>query len=184
MDILMQKKLLVRIVILLTVLNLSFIGLFVWKDFVRKPPRENNRNNPNNPKNPNNPNNGREQPNSRDIFEILKRELKLSKEQVDQIRNLRSGFSETEKLLSDAIKSGRDSMNIVMFNKETNEEIVKSLARRVAENNYKMELLRFEQAQKLKAICTPSQQEKFEGLVLEIRDFFRIENQPNNKPRL
>jgi Spy/CpxP family protein refolding chaperone len=182
MDILMQKKFLVRIVILLTVLNLSFLGLFVWKDFIRKPPRENNRNNPNLPQNRNNPNNGREQPNSRDIFEILKRELNLSKEQVDQIRNLRSVFSETERMLSDAIKSEKDSMNILMFNKETNDEVVKSLARRVAENDYKMELLRYEQAQKLKSICTPSQQEKFEGLVLEIRDFFRTENQPKKRP--
>jgi len=179
MDILMQKKLLVRIVILLTVLNLSFIGLLVWKDFIRKPPRENKRNNPDNQ---NNPNDGRDPRNSRDIFEILKKELKLSKEQVDQIRDLRSGFSETERMLSDAIKSEKDSMNILMFNKETNDELVKSLARQVAENDYKMELLRYEQAQKLKSICTPSQREKFEGLVLEIRDYFRIENQPRKKP--
>ncbi len=181
MDILMQKKFLVRIVILLTVLNLSFIGLFVWKDFIRKPPRENNRNNPNNP---NNPNNGSDPRNSRDIFEILKRELNLSKEQVDEIRNLRSGFSETEKMLSDAIKSEKDSMNIFMFNKETNDEIVKSLARRVAENDYKMELIRYEQAQKLKSICTASQQEKFEDLVLEIRDYFRTDDKPQKKPGL
>jgi hypothetical protein len=190
MDILMQKKLLVRIVVLLTVLNLSFIGLFVWKDFLKKPPPESNQSssgNKPNPENRNNPQNDREPRNQRDVFEVLKRELNLSKIQVDQIRSLRAGFSETEKIVSDAIKNEKDSMNMIMFNVNTNEELIKSLARRVAENEYKMELLRYEQAKQLKSICTREQLQKFEGLVIEIRDFFRTENkqqnQLQNKPR-
>jgi hypothetical protein len=163
MDIFTQKKLLIRIVILMTVLNLLFIGLFLWKDFFHKPPP---RDNPNG---------------FRDVSDILKRELNLSKEQVDQIRVLRSSFNETELALAAVIKSERDSINMIMFNKSTNEELVRSLARRVADNDYKMELLRFEQAQKLKSICTPMQLEKFEGLIIEIRDYFRQDNKPKRK---
>jgi Spy/CpxP family protein refolding chaperone len=163
MDIFTQKKLLIRIVILLTVLNLLFIGLFLWKDFFHKPPP---RDNPNG---------------FRDVSDILKRELNLSREQVDQIRVLRSSFNGTEIALAAVIKSERDSINMIMFNKNTNEELVRSLARRVADNDYKMELLRFEQAQKLKTICTPKQLEKFEGLIIEIRDYFRQDNQPKRK---
>jgi hypothetical protein len=39
-----------------------------------------------------------------------------------------------------------------------------------------MELLRIEQAQEFKAICTPEQMEKFEILVKEIGDFFKADN--------
>jgi hypothetical protein len=35
-----------------------------------------------------------------------------------------------------------------------------------------------EQAQQLKTICTPQQLEKFDKLVIEIRDYFRPDNRP------
>ena len=163
MDIFTQKKLLIRIVILLTVLNLLLIGLLLGKDFFHKPPPQGN------------------PVGFRDVSDILERELNLTREQVDQIRVLRSSYNETEEALAAVIKSERDSINMIMFNKSTNEELVRSLARRVADNDYKMELIRFEQAQKLKSICTPIQLEKFEGLIIEIRDYFRQDNQPKRK---
>jgi protein CpxP len=171
MDIFTQKKFLMRIVILLTVLNLILITAVVWKDYIRKPPRQMNQND------------------SRDVSEILKRDLRLSEKQVEQIRNLRSVYFDKEKALSEAIRGERDSINSSMFSSNTNSELVHILARRVAENEYKMELLRFEQAEELKAICTPEQLQKFEGLILEIRDYFRNDNRPpvarsrnNNRP--
>jgi Spy/CpxP family protein refolding chaperone len=161
MDIFMQKKLLMRIVILLAVLNLFLIGAFLWKDFFHKPPPPPNISN-----------------DFRDVSAILLKELNLSGRQFEQIKNLRSEFFEKEEALAKEIRSERDSINAAMFNKNTNEELVKSIARRVADNDYKMELLRFDQAQELKSICTPEQLQKFERLVLEIRDYFRQDNKP------
>jgi Spy/CpxP family protein refolding chaperone len=163
MDIFTQNKVLIRIVILLTVLNLLFIGLFLWKDIIHKPPPQGKTNE------------------FRDVSDILKRELDLSKEQVDKIRILRSSYFKTEEALATVIKGQRDSINMIMFSKRTNEELVRSLARRVAENDYKMELLRFEQAQELKSVCTPEQVEKFEGLIIEIRDYFRQDKKPKRR---
>jgi len=135
----------------------------MWKDFFRKPrqPKQLNE--------------------YREVSTILERELKLSKEQADRIKDLRSDFFEKEKELSTSIRSERDSINLFMFNKNDNAELIKSLARRVADHDYKMELLRFEQAQAFKAICTPEQLQKFEGLVKEIRDYFRQDNQPQKR---
>jgi Spy/CpxP family protein refolding chaperone len=163
MDIFTQKKYLIRIVILLTLLNLLLMGFFLWKDFFHKPPRNGN------------------SEDFRDVSDILRRELNLSKEQVDHIRILRTSYFETEKKLADIIKSERDSMNLIMFNINTDEERVRSLARKVAENDYKMELLRLEQAQEFKNVCTPEQLQKFEGLVLEIRDYFKQDIKPARK---
>lgn len=159
MDIFAQKKFLLSMVAVLTVLNIVCIGVFLWKDFSHRPP----------PPPPHH---------FRDVAGILKRELQLSDEQSMKIDMLRSDFFEREKVVLSILRSQRDSMNMEMFNKNTNHEVVQALARRVADNEYAMEMLRYEQAQQLKSVCTPEQLEKFEELVLEIRDYFRPDNQP------
>jgi ribosome biogenesis GTPase A len=68
-----------------------------------------------------------------------------------------------------------------MFNKSINDTLILSLAKRVSQNEYKMELLRFEQAKKFKTLCTPEQLEKFNDLVIEIRDYFKPEKEPKRK---
>jgi Spy/CpxP family protein refolding chaperone len=164
MDIFEQKKLLSRIVILLTLLNLVLIGTFLWRG-----------------------NFGRPEPplfrgdDYKDVSGILKQELDLNDSQVEQIQQFRSDFFEKEKVLARAIRAKRDSINLVMFNKQTDEQLLKRLAREVADGEYEMELLRIAQAQQLKSICTPEQLEKFEGLVREIRDYFRPDNRPPDR---
>ncbi len=117
----------------------------------------------------------------RDVSGILQKELELTPGQTGQIKKIRADFYDKEKILSLTIRRERDSMNMIMFNKNTDDSLAKSLARAVAENEYSMELLRLEQAQQLKAICTPQQLEKFDKLVIEIRDYFRPDNRPLKK---
>lgn len=164
MDIFTQKKILVRIVIILTVLNLLSMGLFLWKDFYKSPQRP-------------------QEKNRKEVSSVLERELKLDKQQVDQVSQLRSDYFEKEAALVKLIRSERDSLNIAMFRKNSNEEQIIELAKKVADNEFKMELLRYEQSKEFKLICTPAQLEKFEGLVLEIRDYFRPEKQSSDKKR-
>ena len=156
MDIFTQKKLLVRIVIVLAALNLLSIGFFVCK-VLMPPPRP-----------------ATEAPaEARDVSAILEKELDLTSGQVDRIKSLRTDFAEKEKRLVIEIQADRDSMNKEIFNKVTHEEVVRSLAGKISENEYKMEMLRFEQATELKSICTPDQVDRFEKLVRDMRDFFK-----------
>jgi periplasmic protein CpxP/Spy len=171
MEIFAKNRLLIRIVVLLIALNLISTGIFLYKDFFRKPPP------------PPLLNENRDVNVKRDVSVILEKELGLSEKQSEQIKNLRASFLEKEKALQETIRSQRDSMNQLMFNRITNEEAVKSLAKRVADNEYNMEILRFEQAKEFKSICTPEQMEKFEKLVKEIRDYFKPDNQPDKKPK-
>ena len=136
MDIFAQKKLLVRLVILLTALNLFSIGIFLWKDFSHH----------------HEPELFPHQNEYRDVSTVLQKELNLKDKQVEQIKNLRSDIFDKEKSLATIIRNERDSMNETMFNKTTNAEEVQTLAKSVADNEYQMELLRIEQAQQLKAI--------------------------------
>ncbi len=163
MDIFKQKKNLVLIIIVLSLLNLFMIGAFMLKDFFHKPPP---------------PLHSQDQ---HEVSNILQKDLGLTEKQAEQIDKLRSDFFEKEQFLSAQISAGRDSMNMAMFNKITDEDLVKSLAKKIADNEYRMELLRFEQAKQFKLICTPEQMDKFEGLVKEVRDYFKPENQPKRK---
>jgi len=164
MEIFSQNKLLKIIIIVLVLLNTSSVGVLVWKDYFRKPqsPKEKNE--------------------FKEVSSVLKKELSLSDDQEEKIRNLRMEFFNKEKVLETAIRNSRDSLNAVMFNKTTDEELAKSIARRIADNEYNMEILRFEQSQKFKSICTPEQLEKFESLVKEICDYFKPDNPAKDKP--
>ena len=166
MDIFSQKKMFVRLTATLTILNICMIGYIIWKS-VGVSGRNKNCNE------------SSEQ--YHDVSKVLVNELGLDEQQADKIKQIREDFYQKEIALGGILKGERDSMNSEMFNKNTNEEELKSLARSVSENEYKMELLRIEQAQQLKAICTPQQLEKLNSIVIEIRDYFRPDNRFNGK---
>lgn len=163
MEIFSQNRLLIRCVIFLALLNVISISIFLWKEFHHGPllfPQNEA---------------------YHDVSRVLQKELNLSAAQAEQIKTIRADFFDKETILTSVIRDERDSMNMLMFNKNTDTVLVKSIAKRVADNEYKMELLRLEQAQQLKAICTPEQLEKFDHLVKEIRDYFRPDNQPGKR---
>lgn len=161
MDIFSKSKLLVRAVIALLILNFIAIGIFLWRGFSHPhmPPRRG----------------------IQEVSQILKNELNLTDQQSEQINVLRKSYFEKEKVVLKSLRAGRDSMNAQMFNKDTDEELVISIAKRISENEYRMEMLRFEQARELKQLCTPDQLQKFEGLLKEIREYFRPEGPPPRK---
>ncbi len=164
MDIFAQKKLLIRTIIILVLLNVSVLGVFIRGNMMHRRPPE--------------PPPGGE---FNDVLGVLEKELNLNANQVLQLKKVRNDFFDKEKLVLTALHEERDSMNAVMFNKNTDDALLNSLAKSVSENEFKMELLRIDQAKALKAICTPEQLDKFENLVVEIRDYFRPDNQPGHR---
>ena len=165
MDIFSKHKLLSRSVLFLVVLNLVTLGFFVWKEF--KPHKE--------------PLLFPINESYKDVSNILKKELHLSNKQVIQFDKIRSQNFIKQAYLKRIIRNQKDAMNLEMFNKNSDEQKIMQLARQIANNEYAMEMLRYNQAKELKAVCTPEQLEKFEKLVLEIRDYFRPDNQPLKK---
>lgn len=166
MDIFTQNKNLIRTVILLVLLNLILIFFLVWKEVTRRP--EGSRGPELFPKNEE----------FRDVSGILKEKLNLSDIQASHIQKIRDDFYEKEKIIALTVRNKKDSMNVAMFNERTDEKQVQRLAKEITEYSYQMQLLRIEQAKKLKAVCTPEQQRKMKEMVVEIRDYFRPDNQP------
>jgi Spy/CpxP family protein refolding chaperone len=166
MDIFSQNKLLKKVVVIIVIINLVLIGFVFWKE-IKKPKHE--------------PELYPHPEAFKDVSGILKEELNLTAEQTEKIQQLRSDYFEKENSLAKMMKAERDSMNEIMFNRNTDEIKLHQLAHEVAAHEEEMENLRISQAKDLKAICTTEQQEKFEHLVKEIRDYFRPDNQPKRK---
>ncbi len=165
MDIFSQNKLLIRTILVLVVLNLGSITFFTVKEMrSRREPLLFPKNEA-----------------YKDVSKILKKELNLSNEQVIRFDEIRKRNFEKQSELKKIIRDEKDAMNILMFNKNSDDDKIKSLARQVSENEYKMELLRYYQAKELKAVCKPEQLDKFQDLVIEIRDYFRPDNQPRKR---
>jgi Spy/CpxP family protein refolding chaperone len=164
MDIFSQKKFLTRVILFLVMLNLLSVGFFVWKSVYHHEPLLFLKNE-----------------DYKNVSGILKKELNLDEKQVSELNEIRERYYLKEIDLKKTIKDFKDEMNEKMFNKNTDETKIKILAKQIADSEYQMELLRFEQAKELKSICNAEQQEKFEKLVKEIRDYFRPDNQPNKR---
>ena len=165
MDIFTQNKNLIRVIVVLISLNIVSIGFFIFKEM--KPLNE--------------PLLFPKNEAYKDVSGILKKELNLTNKQVTQFDEIRKRNFEKQAALKEIIREDKDAMNEEMFNKNTNETKIKLLATKVCENEYKMELLRFQQAKELKAVCNDKQLDKFEDLVIEIRDYFRPDNQPKRR---
>ena len=164
MDIFDQKKFLIKVIVGLIILNLTIISFILVNNVFHNGPSLF-------PKNEE----------YKDVSGILKKELKLTDTQVEKFQAIRESYFKKEVLLKEIIRNEKDSMNTEMFHKNTNDKTVKLLAKKISDNEYKMEMIRYDQAKEMKAICTSDQQEQLHNLVREIRDYFRPDNQPTRK---
>lgn len=108
-----------------------------------------------------------------ELSEVLKNELGLSARQTDSLKIIRADFFDKEKILSENTRMKRDSMNLFMFSENSNDSLLVKLATEVSANEYKMELLRIEQAAQLRNIFTDLQLKKLNGVIKEIRDYLK-----------
>lgn len=107
--------------------------------------------------------------------QFLKEKLHLTHEQELQIRAIREKYTKKEEEVSGAIKAQRDSMNSLMFSSESDTAKLRLIAARVATNEFKMEMLRIQQAEEFNKCCTPEQVDAFRQMMVHIRDFFQSE---------
>lgn len=159
MDIFSQRKILVTAIVVLVLLNLSLVGIVGFGLFSPKQ---------------------KLQPKPADEMElasILKQELDLSPQQAEELKNIRTEFFQREQIITRSIRSKRDSMNLLMFGNNSNDTLLKRLAVDVSQGEYNMELLRIEQAAKLRTICDAGQLSRLQKLVKEIRDYLRPDSE-------
>ena len=181
MDIFLQKKILIRVIILLTILNVVSIGAFLCKSFLGNSPTYTTDSHTRIDMSKQQPDTNenfatKDAPKEKEIRElgdILERELHLSKTQVVQITELRSKYYKKDKELFKKMKGKKQQLTREIFNKNTDEKLVISLIKDVSVIEYEKEMMRFEQIKELKTLCTPEQLDKFEDLMREMKEYFK-----------
>lgn len=169
MNIFSQQKWLTRLVIILVVLNIAALCFIIWQTnkinaaFAKQ----------NTTQQPEEKDNRPPKKSLEELTEILKQELNLTAEQVEQFKLIRQDFIDKEKQIRKKINAGRDSLNEEMFSNNVDTNLAKQISRGIAENEYQIQVYRIEQAQQLAKICTPEQLNKFQDLVKEMRDYFK-----------
>ena len=165
MDIFSQNKLLIKSILFLVILNLGSITFFTIREL--RPPQEKEFR----------PNDNRK----KDLASVLKKELNLTDRQVVQFNEIRDQNATKKSKLKEIINQDKDLLNVEMFNKNCDDQKILAIARKIGDNEYRIELSKINQSKQLKAICNPKQLEKLEELVKEIRDYFRPKNLYNRK---
>lgn len=157
MDIFSQNKVLIRTSVVLVALNLVLIGFLIFKEMRPHPE----------------PDFRREPENKKELSAILKKELNLTNDQVVKFEAIRAQNAARKSKFKEIINQDKELLNKEMYSKNYNEEKVFALAKKIADNEYQIEISKIHQSQQLKAICNPKQLDKFENLVVEIQDYFR-----------
>ena len=165
MDIFTQNRFFIRIIVVLVFLNLFTMG-YLWWDKRDHP----------------GPGDRQQRKGRENSTQVLRDKLRLTRSQEEAIFKLREDFNRKEEEITRLTRSQRDSMNVGMFRLDSDTTFLKHIAQHVADNEYRMELLRIQQAQKLKEICTEEQLKDFQHLVNGIRDFLQPQKKDDFKP--
>jgi protein CpxP len=99
-------------------------------------------------------------------FEFLSHELGLSEQQREQYSHLRD---EHHHAVEELQEKGREMRHhfFELLKQENNSTMVDQLAADIAGNQKQIELITFEHFQKVRSICTPEQQKKFDEVIQE-----------------
>jgi Spy/CpxP family protein refolding chaperone len=154
MDIFNQIKWLKRTVAFLVALNLLILVVSAWM-MRRLPPMES------------------EWESFEKAADFLKKELKLTPEQIYELDNVHKDFIRKEMQIMGSMHHHRDSMNLAMFKTQIDTALFYDLARRATTASYLSEIYRLEQAQKFRSILTPEQDKKLLTMVDEARIYFK-----------
>ncbi len=113
----------------------------------------------------------RDRPQGPNLFEYLSKELSLSKQQQDAYRDLRNEHREGSRQLQDSIRNAKDELFDLLKQTNVQEEAIMQQSNKAASLGAKLDNLTFHHFQKLRALCDPDQQKKFDGV---IRDALRM----------
>ncbi len=106
---------------------------------------------------------------------LLKEKLDLSDDQLHQMMIIRNDFLKREEEIDLHTRPFRDTLNLLMFNEQKDTVNIKRMANQISKFQYEIEMLRTEQADAFKKICTPAQRAEFRKIVFDIRDYFKRE---------
>jgi Spy/CpxP family protein refolding chaperone len=139
-----KNKLLTWLVILLLVANAASIAMF-WLSRGKNPP----------------PPKGTPQ-------EFLVKELKLDSKQQEQFDSLRKEHRQAADQLREKIKAAKESFFDLLKQTNVSDSLKQSTAKAVSLFTEELDLLTLNHFQKIRSLCTPEQQKKFDEIIQQV----------------
>ncbi|MBL0131345.1 MAG: periplasmic heavy metal sensor [Chitinophagaceae bacterium] len=153
-----KNKLLTVLVVLLLIANAATLALF-WMGKAKHPPQ---------PK-------GTPQ-------EFLVKELKLDVQQQEQLDVLRKEHREAADQLREKIKEAKEAFFDLLKQTNVTDSAKQAAAKAISSNTEALDLMTLSHFQKLRSLCTPEQQNKFDEIIHEVAS--RISQpRPPGRPR-
>lgn len=138
-----NSKFLKRVIVALLLVNIATLS-FMWSAHFR---------------------NGRPERGHRGTFTFLTEELKLDDNQQEQYVQLRNQHREAVEELQEKSKELHDSLFGLLSTSAVDFTIANQIASAIADNQKQLELFTFSHFQKVRAICNPQQQKRFDEVI-------------------
>jgi Spy/CpxP family protein refolding chaperone len=104
-------------------------------------------------------------PHRPDVFSFLCKELQLTEQQQRQYEDLRNEHHQSIERIQEKARQFREHFFDLIHTSPTDSVQVKQLADSIASTQQKIELATFYHFQKVRAICTPEQQKRFDEVI-------------------
>jgi periplasmic protein CpxP/Spy len=102
------------------------------------------------------------------VFEFVTAALQLDSAQQQAYKMLRTEHQQGQRSLQDSIRKAKDDFFTLLQDASATEPAIQSLSGRVAMAEQQLEIFTFRHFQKLRAICKPEQQKKFDHIIKDV----------------
>lgn len=102
------------------------------------------------------------------VFEFITKELQLTPQQQDAYKILREEHQAAQRVLQDSIRKSKDAFFDLLPDSSLTDAVLKAQSDKGLAFQQQLELLTFRHFQKLRAICTAGQQQKFDAIIKEV----------------
>lgn len=103
-----------------------------------------------------------------EVFEFINNELKLDSSQRDKYRKLREEHRVVQSTIQDSLRKLKDDFFALLKQPGSSDSSILLAAKRVSGTVQQMELLTFRHFQKVRALCSVEQQQKFDDIIQEV----------------
>jgi Spy/CpxP family protein refolding chaperone len=102
------------------------------------------------------------------VFEFLTKELQLDSKQQDAYRLLRDEHQQSQRQLHDSIRNAKDAFFSLLQQPNVPDSLLQDYSKKTNAYEQQMDIITFRHFEKVRSLCNPDQQKKFDALIKEV----------------
>lgn len=118
------------------------------------------------------------------VFEFLSKELQLTQQQQLEYSQLRDKHQLDQRQFRDSIRKSKDALFSLLNQQNVSDSLLQEYSKRSTAFDQQLDMITFRHFQKVRALCTPKQQEKFDAIIKEAMRRMGRPPGPGNHPPL